>query len=83
LQNVEIADPIRNKQLRAALQHLGEESAIQVSKPIGGGSLLLGAVGTLQFEMVLQLLESEYGVDCVLWTILNTISGRIMNAIPD
>ena len=65
-QSVEIADPMRSKQLRTGLQQLGEEGAIQVFKPIAGGSLLLGAVGNLQFEVVLHRLKSEYGVDARL-----------------
>jgi peptide chain release factor 3 len=60
---VEIADPMRSKQLRTGLQQLGEEGAIQVFRPSTGGSLLLGAVGTLQFEVVQHRLKSEYGVE--------------------
>ena len=62
-QTVEIKDPMKSKQLRTGLQQLGEEGAIQVFRPIAGGSLLLGAVGTLQFEVVLHRLKSEYNVD--------------------
>jgi peptide chain release factor 3 len=49
---VDVADPIRIKQLRTGLQQLGEEGAIQVFRPYRGGSLLLGAVGQLQIEVV-------------------------------
>jgi peptide chain release factor 3 len=65
-QSVEIKDPMKSKQLRTGLQQLGEEGAIQVFRPIAGGSLLLGAVGTLQFEVVLHRLKSEYNVDARL-----------------
>ncbi len=65
-QTVEIKDPIKSKQLRQGLQQLGEEGAIQVFRPVSGGSLLLGAVGTLQFEVVLHRLKSEYNVDARL-----------------
>jgi len=61
-QAVEVADPLRTKQLRTGLQQLGEEGAIQVFRPADGSALLLGAVGTLQFEVVLHRLKSEYGV---------------------
>jgi len=61
-QTVEVADPIRTKQLRKGLLQLGEEGAIQVFRPSVGGALLLGAVGTLQFEVVAHRLEHEYGV---------------------
>ena len=63
---VEIKDPLRSKQLRQGLQQLGEEGAIQVFNPVSGGSLMLGAIGQLQFEVVLHRLKSEYGVDARL-----------------
>ncbi len=60
--SVEVADPLRTKQLRSGLTQLGEEGAIQVFRPVGGSVLLLGAVGQLQFEVVAHRLEHEYGV---------------------
>jgi peptide chain release factor 3 len=63
-QAVEVKDPLRTKQLRTGLTQLGEEGAIQVFRPeASGGSLLLGAVGQLQFEVVAHRLKTEYGVD--------------------
>ena len=58
---VEVADPLRTKQLKAGLTQLGEEGAIQVFRPIAGSALMLGAVGQLQFEVVAHRLEHEYG----------------------
>jgi peptide chain release factor 3 len=63
---VELADPIRSKQLRTGLSQLGEEGAIQVFRPHAGGALLLGAVGQLQLEVVAHRLKHEYGVDARL-----------------
>jgi len=60
--SVEVADPLRTKQLKAGLTQLGEEGAIQVFRPVAGTVLLLGAVGQLQFEVVAHRLEHEYGV---------------------
>ena len=60
--SVELADPLKTKQLRAGLTQLGEEGAIQVFRPVLGTVLLLGAVGQLQFEVVAHRLEHEYGV---------------------
>src|SRR6185503_4215226 len=65
-QTVEIADPLRSKQLRTGLAQLGEEGAIQVFRPITGGALLLGAVGQLQFEVVAHRLRHEYGCEARL-----------------
>jgi peptide chain release factor 3 len=60
---VELADPMRSKQLNKGLQELGEEGAIQVFRPLTGSTMLLGAVGQLQLEVVAHRLKSEYGVD--------------------
>ena len=60
---VDLVDPMRSKQLRTGLAQLGEEGAIQVFRPHLGGSLLLGAVGQLQLEVVAHRLRYEYGVD--------------------
>ena len=62
IRSVEVADPLRGKQLKAGLTQLGEEGAIQVFRPMAGSVLMLGAVGQLQFEVVQHRLEAEYGV---------------------
>lgn len=58
-------DPLKAKQLQKGLRELGEEGAIQVFEPYSGGDLLLGAVGTLQFEVVAARLATEYKVDAI------------------
>jgi peptide chain release factor 3 len=58
-------DPFKAKQLQKGLQELGEEGAIQVFETISGHSLLLGAVGQLQFEVVADRLAREYKVDAL------------------
>jgi peptide chain release factor 3 len=58
-------DPFKAKQLQKGLQQLGEEGAIQVFETIVGNTLLLGAVGQLQFEVVAARLASEYKVDAL------------------
>jgi peptide chain release factor 3 len=63
---IEVADPMRAKQLRLGLAQLGEEGAIQVFRPHAGGTLLVGAIGMLQFEVAIHRLKHEYGVDARL-----------------
>jgi peptide chain release factor 3 len=58
-------DPFKAKQLQKGLQQLGEEGAIQVFESVVGKTLLLGAVGQLQFEVVADRLAREYKVDAV------------------
>ena len=60
---IEVVDPMKMKQLRAALAQLGDEGAIQVFRQDGGSRLLLGAVGELQFEVVAHRLRVEYHVE--------------------
>ncbi|HET6228682.1 MAG TPA: peptide chain release factor 3 [Longimicrobiaceae bacterium] len=59
-----IADPMRRKQLDVGLQQLSEEGAAQVfyTESLTGPSPIVGAVGRLQFDVLLHRLEHEYGV---------------------
>ena len=57
-----IANPLKIKQLQKGLQQLSEEGATQLFRPLSGTDLILGAVGTLQFDVVANRLENEYGV---------------------
>jgi peptide chain release factor 3 len=58
-------DPFKAKQLAKGLQELGEEGAIQVFESTHTNTLLLGAVGQLQFELVAHRLATEYKVDAI------------------
>jgi peptide chain release factor 3 len=59
-----IGDPMRRKQLDTGLQQLSEEGAAQVfyAESITGPAPIVGAVGKLQFDVLLHRLEHEYGV---------------------
>ncbi len=61
---VRLKDPLRSKALLKGLLQLGEEGAVQVFRPLQGNDLIVGAVGTLQFEVVAWRLREEYGVEC-------------------
>ncbi|MBV9881276.1 MAG: peptide chain release factor 3 [Gemmatirosa sp.] len=66
------ADPMRRKQLDTGLKQLSEEGAAQVffteaDARLGSGpSPIVGAVGQLQFDVMLFRLESEYGAPAKL-----------------
>jgi len=53
------------KALQKGLQQLCEEGATQLFKPKKNNDQILGAVGILQFDVVLQRLKDEYRVDCI------------------
>jgi peptide chain release factor 3 len=65
---VRLADPMRRKQLDTGLRQLSEEGAAQVfyEDSIVGPSPIVGAVGQLQFDVLLHRLEHEYGVPAKL-----------------
>ncbi|HEX6537406.1 MAG TPA: peptide chain release factor 3 [Gemmatimonadaceae bacterium] len=67
---VVIADPMRRKHLDTGLRQLTEEGAAQVfftsGTDITGPTPIVGAVGMLQFDVMLHRLEHEYGVRCRL-----------------
>jgi len=82
-QAVEVKDPLRTKQLRTGLTQLGEEGAIQVFRLDGAGSsLLLGAVGQLQFEVVAHRLKIEYGVEARMLPSRYTLARWITSEDP-
>ncbi len=65
---VVLKDPLKAKALNKGLDQLCEEGATQVLRPLTSNDIVLGAVGTLQFDVVKERLESEYGVACVFDT---------------
>ncbi len=62
---VRLRDPLRLKQLHKGLKQLSEEGATQYFRPLLSNDLVLGAIGTLQFEVVAYRLKDEYGVEAV------------------
>jgi len=61
---VRLRDPLKSKQLEKGLSQLAEEGAVQLFKPLGHSDFILGAVGVLQFDVILSRLKNEYNVDC-------------------
>ncbi len=61
---ISVPDPLRRKHLDTGLRQLSEEGAAQVFYESGaaGPSPIVGAVGRLQFDVLLHRLEHEYGV---------------------
>jgi peptide chain release factor 3 len=78
-QRVELRDPLKSKQLHKGLRQLAEEGATQVFYPLRNNDVVLGAVGTLQFDVVAQRLKNEYGVDCAYQPV-NVVTARWLEA---
>lgn len=62
---IRLRDPLKQKQLLKGLVQLSEEGAVQVFRPLDTNDLIVGAVGVLQFDVVVSRLKFEYNVDAI------------------
>ena len=62
---IRLRDPLKAKQLNKGLIQLSEEGAVQVFRPLANNDLIVGAVGVLQFDVVVHRLKAEYKVDAM------------------
>ncbi|EKO3400194.1 peptide chain release factor 3 [Vibrio fluvialis] len=62
---IRLKDPLKQKQLLKGLVQLSEEGAVQVFRPLQNNDLIVGAVGVLQFDVVVARLKSEYNVEAI------------------
>ncbi|MDR2124788.1 MAG: peptide chain release factor 3 [Desulfovibrio sp.] len=60
---VRLRNPLKSKQLQKGLEQLAEEGAVQLFRPLANNDYILGAVGMLQFEVIISRLAGEYAVD--------------------
>jgi peptide chain release factor 3 len=65
---VRVGDAMRRKQLDKGLRHLAEEGTVLLiySHSLAGPVPIVGAVGRLQFEVLVDRLRREYGVEATL-----------------
>jgi peptide chain release factor 3 len=66
LRRIVVSDGLKAKQMNKALTDLSEEGVVQIFRPRDGSWPILGAVGTLQFEVLASRLVAEYGVEARL-----------------
>ncbi len=66
---IRLRDPLKQKQLLKGLVQLSEEGAVQVFRPLINNDLIVGAVGVLQFDVVVSRLKTEYGVEAIYETV--------------
>jgi len=62
LRRVRLADPMKAKQMRKALEDLAEEGVTQVFRPMTGSDWIVGVVGALQLDVLSSRIEQEYAV---------------------
>jgi peptide chain release factor 3 len=70
-----LKDPLKQKSLLKGLVELSEEGATQLFRPRNSNDLILGAIGSLQFDVVAYRLKHEYNVDCAYESV-NIASAR-------
>jgi peptide chain release factor 3 len=62
LRRVKLADAMKAKKLREALQQMAEEGVVQVFVPQDGAAAIVGVVGALQLDVLTERLNAEYGL---------------------
>ncbi len=63
LRRARVKDPMKAKHLRKALESLAEEGVTQLFTPAIGSDMIVGAVGQLQFEVMIERVAAEYGLE--------------------
>ncbi len=62
LRGVRLGDAMKAKKLKDALRQLAEEGVVQVFSPNDGAPAIVGVVGALQLEVLVERLKAEYGL---------------------
>ena len=63
LRRARLADPLKAKHLKKALESLAEEGVTQLFRPVLGGDFVVGAVGSLQIDVMRERVAAEYGLE--------------------
>ncbi len=63
LRRVRLSDTMRVKQMRRGLEDLAEEGLVQIFKPSIGSNWIVGVVGVLQLDVVVERLKQEYSTE--------------------
>jgi peptide chain release factor 3 len=62
MRRIKLADPMKAKKLREALQQMAEEGVVQLFSPQDGSPAIVGVVGALQLDVLKERLRQEYGI---------------------
>ena len=80
---IHLKDPLKQKQLLKGLLQLSEEGAVQIFRPILNNDLIVGAVGILQFDVVVSRLKHEYNVDAAYENVAVTTARWLSSDDPE
>ncbi len=80
LRRIRLQDPMKAKKLREALQQMAEEGVVQVFQPVDGSAAIVGVVGALQLDVLVERMQSEYslpiGFETARFTVCRWISSE-------
>ncbi|SHO59806.1 peptide chain release factor 3 [Pseudoxanthobacter soli DSM 19599] len=62
LRRIRLQDPMKAKKLREALQQMAEEGVVQMFLPKDGSAAIVGVVGALQLDVLVERMQAEYGL---------------------
>ncbi|RYB01490.1 peptide chain release factor 3 [Lichenibacterium ramalinae] len=62
LRRVKLNDAMKAKKLKEALQQMAEEGVVQTFVPYDGSGAIVGVVGALQLDVLVERLQVEYGL---------------------
>ena len=62
LRRVKLSDAMKAKKLKDALQQMAEEGVVQTFVPADGSGAIVGVVGALQLDVLVERLAAEYGL---------------------
>lgn len=62
LRRVRLQDAMRAKKMREAMQQLAEEGVVQVFSPFDGSPPIIGVVGALQLDVLVERMANEYNI---------------------
>ncbi len=68
LRRARLADPLKAKHLRKALESLAEEGVTQLFTPAMGSDMIVGAVGSLQIDVMAERIKTEYNLEVTFET---------------
>ena len=82
LRRVRLSDTMRVKQMRQGLEDLAEEGLVQIFKPDLGSNWIVGVVGMLQLDVVVDRLKNEYTTEIGFETVPYTTARWIECSDP-
>jgi peptide chain release factor 3 len=62
LRRIKLKDAMKGKKLREALQQMAEEGVVQLFLPYDGSPPIVGVVGALQLDVLVERMKAEYGL---------------------